>query len=627
MQYLIRRLKQFIIANRRGVSVLLHTVIIATAYILAYILRFDGRISAQNLTLIGQTLPLLVLIKLAVFHFYHLHQGLFRYAGIQDLVHIIKACSVSSLLFIAAAGIGFRLAGIPRSIFVLDWMLTIALFGGKRMSFRMLREAKALRRCTASGKALNTLIIGAGDAGEMALRELQSNLATPHRVLGFLDDDPAKAGMTIRGVPVRGKLSHLKTVVERYRIQEVLIAMPSAGHRTIQSVVDQCAGLAVHLQILPGFADLITGRISVQAIRDVSIEDLLCRAPVRLDMAQVQSDLHAKTVLISGAGGSIGSELARQVARQKPAALLLLDVAETPLFHIEQELIAKHPDIDIRSTITDIRHAPALSQVFERFSPQRVYHAAAYKHVPLMEANPCQAVLNNIMGTRLLAETARRYGTARFVMISTDKAVHPSNIMGASKRVCELLVTALNGGTTSFAAVRFGNVLGSNGSVIPIFREQIRAGGPITVTHAEMTRYFMTIPEAVMLVLQCGAMALENDIFVLDMGAPVRIMELAENMIRLSGLRVHEDIEIRVTGLRPGEKLHEELVTYGEAVAATPVPKINVLRKQCAGLPASDLKAAIAELEALAAGGQDEAVRRRLNELIAQDRKCTETTG
>jgi FlaA1/EpsC-like NDP-sugar epimerase len=411
----------------------------------------------------------------------------------------------------------------------------------------------------------------------MIAREIRQNPRLSLEVVGFVDDDPQKQGERFQGVPVLGRQEEIDGICQRQGIDEVIIAIPSATGKEIRQVVERCLAAKVKFKTLPGVGDLIDGRVSVQSIREVSLDDLLGREPVRLEVDKIRGYLAGKRVLVTGAGGSIGSEICRQVARFGPKKIILFDNAETPLFFIEQELLKAAPDIRLVPIIGDIRYRARVEAIFDEFMPEVVFHAAAYKHVPMMEHNPAEAANNNVRGTKILADAADAFGAMHFVMISTDKAVNPTNVMGASKRAAELYVQTLSRRSkTHFVTVRFGNVLGSNGSVVPIFKEQIRHGGPVTVTHPEVTRYFMTIPEATQLVLQAGSMGRGGEIFLLDMGEPVRIVKLAEELIRLSGLRPYEDIDIAFTGLRPGEKLYEELLLDGEGIVPTSHGKIMV---------------------------------------------------
>ncbi len=602
---------------RRAVLLVIHAVLAALVYYGAFALRFDMALSGDALHVFAVTLPVAVAIKLIVFQFFRLHSGILRYASVGDLIRIAQAATLSTLVMIAAMAAWFHLEGYSRSVFAIDWLGTIFTFGGWRLAVRIVREGRLPRWDKASG--IRTLVIGAGGAGAMVVRESRRDPECAREFIGFLDDDPAKLGLAIDGVNVLGPLASVRETVEARKVSEVLIAIPSVGRKLTQQVVEACAGLDMKLRIVPSFSAVVEGRVEIRSIRDVNVEDLLDRDPIQLDRGAVVGAFAGKRVLISGAGGSIGAELARQAAALEPAQLILLDVAETPLFNIDQELGRTHPLVPRTAVIANISDPIRVERVFTQHRPDYILHAAAYKHVPLMESFPCDAVHNNLRGTRVLAEAARRHGAKKFVMISTDKAVRPSNVMGATKRLCEMLVGSMNGGGTHFASVRFGNVLGSNGSVVPTFRRQIAAGGPVTVTHAEMTRYFMTIPEAVSLVLQCASMAAESDVYVLDMGTPVKIMDLARTMIALSGFRVGDDIEIAVTGLRPGEKIHEELVTYGEAEQNTDVPKVRVLRREADVVAPDLLRRALLHMEEVARRQDPDATLKVLWKIIGLD--------
>lgn len=474
----------------------------------------------------------------------------------------------------------------------------------------------------------SALIVGAGNLGESTLRMVDRRfLGTDYDVVGFLDDDPRKAGSDIHGVPVLGLISQVPELLRKHRADTVIFAISAPRPGLLQEVLDACGGMEVRFNVVSVLRDVQTGELSIDRMRKLRVEDLLGRTPVSLDPAPVHRSVSGARVMVTGAGGSIGSELCRQLASMNPSCLVLFDCGETPLFEIDRELRQRYPELDIQPMIGDVKHEDVVNGAFKEHKPEVVYHAAAYKHVPLMEAHPDQAVLNNVHGTRILAEAAKRHRCRRFVMISTDKAVRPTNVMGATKRLCELVVQSMNDdteGSTVFTAVRFGNVLGSNGSVIPIFRKQLEEGCPLTVTHPDMTRYFMMIPEAVSLVLQCGVIADPGDVFVLDMGTPVKIIDLARSMIRLSGLRENIDASIKVTGLRPGEKMFEELVAYGEELKPTAVPKVNVLKEQCTRLAREVLMATIARLEESALARHPEKTRKMLWRLIDLDLERTQ---
>jgi len=562
------------LSRRRFFVFLLDIIFIFISYTLAYLLRFDLSFANDNTAHYIPAIYAVLAIKPLVFLGSRLYRSLWRYASLADAVEIFKTVSVASLLSVATMGFFLQWHHLSRSIFLMDWFLLLGLMMASRLVWRAYREYFILSH-RSTGPL--TFIVGAGEAGNMLLKEIRKQQESPYRVIGFIDDDPVKRGMRLHGVPVLGGTENLRELVAKHRVEKVIIAIPSARGRVVRSIIHSCQLAGVRFKILPGLSCIINNKVSVSQIKDVEIEDLLGREPVQLDEEQIRGYLSGKRVVVSGAGGSIGSEICRQVASFAPAKILLLESGETPLFHIERELTRDFPDLVVVPVVGDVRNAERVATLFELFLPEVVFHAAAYKHVPLMEFNPAEAVTNNIGGTRVLADAAHRYGVRDFVMISTDKAVNPTNVMGASKRGAEIYVQALAGRSkTKFTTVRFGNVLGSNGSVIPMFKEQIKAGGPLTVTHPEVVRYFMTIPEATQLVLQSGCIGGSGDIFVLDMGEPVRIVELAEELIRLSGLIPYEDIDIAITGLRPGEKLFEELLVEGEGIKPTAHQKIKV---------------------------------------------------
>lgn len=562
--------------HRRLLVLCLDVLLVAVAFIASFLLRFDFKIPGEFIPLFKQGLIVALLVKPVVFIASGLYRSLWRYASLQDGVEIAKVVTASSIIS------GFLLmylrhfAPYPRSIFVLDWFLLLALMAASRLVWRVYRETVIIPQRNLTGQ--RTLIVGAGEAGSLLLKEIRRQKDSTFTIVGFVDDDPQKSGMRLHGLPVLGTSQQLDELIDHHAIEDVIIAIPSADSSLLREIVKACEHCKVRFKTLPAIQDIIEGKVSVSQIKDVEIEDLLGRDPVALDESAIRHYLSGKRVLVTGAAGSIGSEICRQVARFSPAKLIVLDSAETPLYQIEKELSESYPDMRLAPVLADIRQAARLDYVFEAFAPEVVFHAAAYKHVPMIEYNPVEAVTNNIMGTRLLAEKANSFGVQNFVMISTDKAVNPTNVMGASKRAAELFVQALSRqSTTNFTTVRFGNVLGSSGSVIPLFKEQIASGGPVTVTHPDVIRYFMTIPEASQLVLQAGCIGNGGEIFVLDMGKPVKIVDLAEELISLSGLTPHEDIEIVFTGLRPGEKLYEELLVAGEGVKPTAHQKIKVL--------------------------------------------------
>ena len=554
--------------RRRFVAVFgIHLVLIGLSVYLACWLRFDGAIPAYVLANYIKALPWVLAIRGFLFLPFGLYGGLWRYTGVWDLSRIVLAVFASSLVLYLFVYRPLGPAGIPRSIVIIDSLLLISLLGGMRLIGRILQAAPR------GPEGQRVLILGAGDAGEMIVREMHRG-AWYHPV-GFIDDDPAKQGSTIHGVSVLGTRRDLRRVIETTRPQEILIAIPSAKAAAVRSLVQLLEPFKLPITTLPDLKELVNGKVAVKQIRPLAIEDLLPRSPITLNVAAVRRLVEGKRVLITGAGGSIGSELSRQIAAHAPATLVLYERYENGLYTVANELTERHAGLSICAAIGDVTDANRIEAVFTDHRPELVFHAAAHKHVPLMEGNPCEAVKNNVLGTRVVAEAARRHRVDRFVLISTDKAANPSSVMGATKRVAELLVQVISlHSETRFVTVRFGNVLGSNGSVIPRMVEQIRVGGPVTVTDPEIRRYFMLIPEAVELVLQAAVLARNRETFVLDMGEQVKILDLAKNLIRLSGYVPEEEIPIRFIGLRPGEKLTEELVGHGENLEPTDIEKI-----------------------------------------------------
>ncbi|KAF0220648.1 MAG: polysaccharide biosynthesis protein [Geobacteraceae bacterium] len=563
--------------NKKRLMVFLVDIgLIAAAYTLAFLLRFDFDIPPDEGHIFIHGLWIVLGIKPLVFMISGLYRNLWRYASLQDAIEIFKVIVISSVMAVFTVMYVRYFDSFPRSIFVLDGFLLFSMVSSSRLLWRIYRE-KYFLPLALVGKGRRTLIVGAGEAGSMLLKEMRKQRGNEYNVVGFVDDDREKQGMRLHRIPVLGDVGHLKGLVRKYRIEEIIVAIPSAQGKMLRRIIGCCEKAKVHVKTLPCISDIIDGKISVSQIKDVDIEDLLGREAVVLDEKGISRYLTGKKILITGAAGSIGSEICRQVARFNPAKIILFDSAETPLFYVEKELVDKYPELPLIPVIGDIRNSARVEMVFDQFMPEVVFHAAAYKHVPMMEYNPVEAVANNIGGTRTLADAAHRFGVRNFVMISTDKAVNPTNVMGASKRAAEIYVQALaQKSATKFTTVRFGNVLGSNGSVIPIFKEQISHGGPVTVTDPHIMRYFMTIPEAVQLVLQAGCIGNGGEIFVLDMGEPMRIVDLAEELIRLSGLVPYEDIDIVFSGLRPGEKLFEELLIQGEGIKPTSHEKIKI---------------------------------------------------
>ena len=509
-----------------------------------------------------------LIAKPIIFYFFGLYRRLWLYASIRELIIILIAVTTASIpVFVIMFGLlslGF-LSGMPRSVLVIDWILSMVFIGGLRFSVRLYAEAQSRQSSIKSERVRRILIVGAGDAGALVVREMKKNPQVNMQPIGFLDDNPAKQKQEISDVPVIGMLKDLNQVLERHRIDEVIIAIPTAPGEVIRMVTEICHRKNVPFRTMPGIYELLGGTVSVNRLREVEITDLLQRQPTKVKEELIGASLSGRTILVTGAGGSIGMELCRQIARWGPSQLILLGHGENSIFEAVLDLQENYPGLVIKPVIADVRDKPRLDNIFSTLRPEIVFHAAAHKHVPLMELNIVEAVTNNVLGTKNLVDVSIRYNVKQLVMISTDKAVRPVNIMGATKRVAEMIV--LDAGARSgkaFSVVRFGNVLGSRGSVVPIFKRQIARGGPVTITHPDMERYFMTIPEAVYLVLQAAGMSHGGETFVLNMGQQVRILSLAEDLIRLSGLEPGKDIEIVFTGIRPGEKLREDLWEEGE---------------------------------------------------------------
>jgi FlaA1/EpsC-like NDP-sugar epimerase len=557
-------------AWRRLMIVGLQAVLIVLTYYFSFLLRFDFSLDPETQVIFFSTLSLMLAVKLAVFWIFGLMSGWWRYVGISDAVEITKAALSSSLVTYLLLTYVVRIRGYPRSVYAIDLLLTVLVMVGARLAVRAYRE-----KSKASAIQKNTLVVGAGRAGGEIVRKLKQNPDLGYRPIGFVDDDVTKAGIRIHGIKVLGSTQQLPVLIERHEAQCVLIAMPSARGKCVERIVSKCRECAVEWKTLQAIGNRI-GRSSMN-VRGLRVEDLLGREPVRLDLDLIRNRLRGKVLLITGAGGSIGSELARQVAQFDPEKLVLFERSENDLFKISVELSATFPQVRHVPVVGDILDVALLREIFALHRPHSVFHAAAYKHVPMMETNCFQAVTNNVFGTYNVALVSRQFHVEDFVLISSDKAVNPTNVMGVTKRVGECIVLALQNNGTRFVAVRFGNVLGSNGSVVPLFEQQIAKGGPVLVTHPQARRYFMTIPEAVQLVLQASSMGCGGEIFILRMGQQVRIAELAENLIRLSGYEPGRDIEIVYTGLRPGEKLFEELQLQQEDVKPTSHEKLYVL--------------------------------------------------
>jgi len=596
---------------------------LTTAFALAYLLRFDFRIPPEPLRLAVQQLPWVVLAQFLALLLFGVYSFLWRFVGMEEVKAFAYAAAGSALPFVV-----FRLAlpetlqgwRVPLSVIVIDTVLAFGLVIGLRLSRRVLYEQREKRRRASSsnGEPKPALLVGAGRAGVLAAREILGRGDRELLVKGFVDDDPGKQRAVIHGFRVLGTTEDLPRLVKELKIALVVITIAEISRQEILRIIEICHKIPVKLRVMPGLYNILHGKVQVTRIRSVHIEDLLGREPVLLDEGEIGRFLAGKTVMVTGAGGSIGSELARQVARFSPFRLLLVERAEAALFEIDMELRRAWPDLSIVPVVADVGEEARVRSIFAAHRPQVVLHAAAHKHVPMMEHNPAEAIKNNVLATRTLGELAGEFGVEAFVLISTDKAVRPTSVMGASKRVAELVVQDLaRRYSTRFEAVRFGNVIGSAGSVVPVFREQIRRGGPVTVTHPDMRRYFMTIPEAAKLVLQAGAMGEGGEIFILDMGEPVRILDLAIAMITLTGIKPFEEMDIVFTGLRPGEKLHEELELFGEEIGKTRHPKIFIGR--LGAYSTEEVEEALARLTELAHESQSgDTIRMFLNKLLPE---------
>ncbi len=558
---------------RRSLILVSQIGLLAMSYYGSFLLRFDFSPEMGYQLLFVRTLVLVVAVELLVFYVFGLLRGWWRYVGMSDALDICKAAFTNAIVLYLLIELVLKVNGYPRSVLAINLMLTVLLVGGSRYVVRAYREG-----AQHGAAEVNTLIVGAGRAGSTIARELKRNSQLTLKPVGFVDDDRSKHEIRIHGLKVLGSCDCMLEIIRRMSVRCVLIAIPSASGSQVEQIIAKCRQCKVDFKILPPLSQHVSGRrSSITDLRNVRVEDLLGRQSVQTDLASIRNQLEGKVLLITGAGGSIGSELSRQVCNFAPRDVILIDRSENCLFKLGMELSTNRPQQHFVPVIADIQDVGTMREIFALHRPDIVFHAAAYKHVPLMEQSCFQAVTNNIFGTYNVALVARQFGCKTFVMISSDKAVNPTNVMGVTKRIAELITLGLQHEHTRYVAVRFGNVLGSNGSVVPIFQQQIAAGGPVTVTHPEARRYFMTIPEAVQLVLQASSMGVASDIFVLEMGQPVRIVDLARNLIRLSGLEPDQDIRIIYTGLRPGEKLFEELMLEGEGVKPTSHPKIRVL--------------------------------------------------
>jgi len=606
-------------------------LLLGVSWYIAYQIRFDFQIPEQFTRPMWTVLPAVVALKLICFFFFNCYRGMWRFTGLSDLMNIIKATVLGSVISVVGIALVFRFENFPRSIVFIDWSFSVLAVSGIRLFIRLFyhkyvptRPILSLSRPTSSAAARlkkprkrNLLIIGAGNCGEKMYREIHDNPQLNYKVVGFLDDDSSKIGRMIHGVPVLGIVGDLAAIIDQSGAEEALIAIPSASSQEMRRIVSLCKESGVRFKTVPGYGELIDGKVSVNVIREVAYRDLLGRETVKLDEKMISEYIRGRQVVVTGAGGSIGSELCRQICRFDPGAIVLFERAESPLYEIDLELRKTCGHLNIVPVLGDIRDKNHLRKIFDSLKPQTVFHAAAYKHVPMLEIQPWKALENNILGTLNLIDVSNEFGTERFVLVSTDKAVRAANVMGASKRVAEMIALNRNSCQTSrtqFMAVRFGNVVGSVGSVVPLFKKQIEEGGPVTVTHPEVTRYFMTIREASQLILQAGAMGQGGEIFILDMGTPVKIVDMARDLIRLSGFEPDVDIKIEFIGLRPGEKLYEELITADENAQPTQHPKILMLKGAACDMGQLNVK--IQELASLAAAQDAAQIRFKLQEIV-----------
>ena len=598
-------------------------LLVLFSYYSAYYLRFEGNIQSAAFMNFERSIWWVVPVKLVCFVFFDLYKGMWRYTSIHDLMNLIKACLVSSTIIVLILLVSVRFTGFPRSVFVIDLLLTLLLLGGFRLGIRLFYHqvggstGRILFGITRPGLK-KLLIIGAGDASEKLLREIRGNRDLFYDVVGLLDDDPTKLRKTIHGVPVIGSTHDIGQITRKNGIDEIVIALPSATAEHMRHFVTLCERTGLPYKTLPALGELLDGKISVNSVREVRYEDLLRREPVHLELEQIGKYLTNKRVMVTGGAGSIGAELCRQIARFRPEMLILADRNESGLYETELELVAKFPNLKTLPVLGPIQYRYLMERIFHRYHPQAVFHAAAYKHVPMMETQPWEAIFNNIVGSQTLLDLCHLNGVDRVVVVSTDKAVRPTNIMGASKRIVELLTQIYAREYNSRCmAVRFGNVVGSAGSVLPLFEKQIERGGPVTVTHPEVTRYFMTIPESAQLILQAGAIGKGGEIFILKMGTPVRIDDMARDLIRMSGLKPDLDIEVKYIGLRPGEKLYEELITEGEGITETDHDEIMVLNCEN-GSCLEEMRGYIEELVRLAEACDAEEIKKALKRIVPE---------
>jgi FlaA1/EpsC-like NDP-sugar epimerase len=617
MFYRLARNRNFWITFLGDVSLVL------VSYFCAYLIRFEGVVPDGQQAIFFQTAWWILLLKISCFFGFDMYKGMWRYFSLHDLFNMVKA-SVLALAVTAFIILGVhRFEGYSRSVFVIDMLLCLLCVGGFRLSVRIVLAHRhkgwnpfVMRRHNQCLK--NMVIVGAGDAGEKLLREMNENANLDYDVVGIVDDNPAKLKQTLHGVPVLGSLQELGVIVQEYQVHEITIAVPSASARQMRRIVGFCKSTGVPFKTLPGLGELIEGRVTVSAVREVRYEDLLGRKAVDLNLEQIGSYVTGKRVMVTGGAGSIGSELCRQIARYKPEQLIIVERNESGLYELELELKRQNPGLETAAALGSIQNHGTMERIFDCYQPQTVFHAAAYKHVPMMEHHPWEAIFNNVVGSKVVIHLCAAKGVERCVVVSTDKAVRPTNVMGATKRMVEKITECYAAESKCrFMAVRFGNVLGSAGSVLPLFKAQIEAGGPVTVTDPEVTRYFMTIPEACSLILQAGGIGKGNEIFVLKMGTPVNIDSMARDMITLSGFEPDKEIEIKYTGLRSGEKLYEELMTAGEDIQPTGHSDIMVLKSGTC-LAEESIDAQIAVLVKLALQRDGRGIKMKLSDVVPE---------
>ncbi len=603
---------------RRSAVVFLDIVIIVFTFWLAFWIRFleQGFFFHEYFVIFRQTLPLVTVVYLFSFIFFGLYKGLWQYASVRELLRIFKAVAIGSFLTVGGMVFILNLRGFPRSVYIIHPLLLFLFVGASRFGGRIFKHILPASFLNMSDLK-QVILVGAGDAGEMILRESLRHPENGYRVVGFVDDNPEKVNKDIHGVKILGPIETLPEIVKRKSVDEIVITTPSASRGQIRRIIDVCNETKIPFKITPSLSDVIGGKVTFNQVRKVEVKDILSREPVELDLEGISHYISGKRILITGAGGSIGSELCRQLTRFNPELLVLFGRGEFSLYNIERELRERYPSLVVIPVIANIRDESRTRAVLDYHKPDVIFHVAAHKHVPLMEANPCEAIKNNVVGSRILMEAAEDYGVERFVLISTDKAVNPVSFMGVSKRIAELLLQSMaKRNRCKFSAVRFGNVLESRGSVVPLFRQQISKGGPITITHPEVTRYFMTVSEAAQLVIQAGAMGEGGEIFVLNMGDPVKIIDLARDLIRLSGFEPEIDIKIKISGLRPGERMHEKLVAEKEKVQATQHEKILIVKPN--EVEAKKLSEVVKELEKLAVEEDIQGLVRKIREIVPE---------